>query len=111
MNELSLEKRLEAVEAKIVVIATGLSAILTELSGIEDGVKAEAQKPWDPSQIAWTEAEGNKGPYERSEDVNSHDFKCMVKDLADHKGKLTRGDFFYWLFQSGSVVGRKVRKK
>ena len=65
---------------------------------------------WNPSKIEWKEAEGSKGPYQRSEDVNNIDFKALVKDLASHNGKLTRSSYFYWLFQNGTTVGRKQRK-
>ena len=106
-----LQQRIEALEAKITIIGTGLSAILTELAGVGEAEKVSAQGPWDPTKIVWTRAEGNKGSYERSADVNSHDFKALVKDLSKHDGKLMRGDKFYWLFQNGSTVGRKRRKK
>ena len=111
MSNLGIEKRVEAVEAKITVIATGLSAILTELAGVGEAEKVGTQSPWDPTKIVWNEAEGNKGPYERSEDVNNRDFKLMLKDLGEHEGKLTRGDYFYWTFTNGHVVGRKKRKR
>ena len=111
MSELTLEKRVEALEAKITIIGTGLSTLLTELAGVGEAEKVSAQGPWDPAKIVWTRAEGNKGPYERSEDVNSYDFKALVKDLSAHDSKLTRGDYFFWLFQNGSTVGRKKRKR
>jgi len=64
---------------------------------------------WDPSKIRWEKSEGPKGEYERSEDVNNPEFKAMLKDLAQHNGKLTKDEFFYWVFQNGSTVGRKKR--
>jgi len=74
-------------------------------------VKAERERPsWNPSKIKWENAEGSAGPYERSEDVNNLDFKGMVKDLAERKGKLSHNGMFYWLFQNGTTVGRKKRK-
>jgi len=109
-KSLSVEQRVDALEAKITIIGTGLNAILTELAGVGEAETAEAQAPWNPSLIVWTEAEGPSGKYERSEDLNNRDFKSMIKDLADHNGKLTRGDFFYWLFVNGTTVGRKKRK-
>ena len=70
----------------------------------------ETQKwNWDPNAIKWENAEGFKGEYERSEDVNNSEFKAMLKDLAQHGGKLTRDGHFYWVFKNGSVVGRKKR--
>jgi ribosomal protein L24E len=62
---------------------------------------------WNPDKIQWTQQQGTKGPYEKSEDANNPDFKAMLKDLQEHKGKLQRNRFFYWVFQNGSTVGRK----
>ncbi|MEM4481075.1 MAG: hypothetical protein QXG58_07585 [Candidatus Bathyarchaeia archaeon] len=64
---------------------------------------------WNPEKIRWEPAEGQSGPYERSEDVNNPEFQAMLKDLARHKGKLTRNGWFYWTFKNGSTVGRKKR--
>lgn len=81
-----------------------LKRYVVEVKGLED-------KPsWSASKIKWTQAEGSKGPYERSEDVNSLEFKAMLKDLASHSGKIQRNGYFYWTFQNGSTVGRKKRK-
>jgi hypothetical protein len=64
---------------------------------------------WNPEKIAWARAQGSKGEYERSEDVNSVYFKNLLRDLADHKGSLIRDGLFYWTFKNGSVVGWKKR--
>lgn len=66
---------------------------------------------WNPERIKWMQAEGSSGPYEKSEDVNSLDFKEMLKDLAAHSGKFFRDGYFYWTFQNGATVGRKKRKQ
>jgi hypothetical protein len=65
---------------------------------------------WDPTKIKWTKDVGLKGEYERSDDVNSLDFKAMLKDLGEHQGKLNRDGRFYWTFQNGNVVGRTMPK-
>lgn len=65
---------------------------------------------WNPQAIKWTEAQGSKGPYQRSEDVNNLEFKALLKDLASHNGKLTRDGWFFWTFQNGHTIGRKKRK-
>jgi hypothetical protein len=65
---------------------------------------------WDPGKIKWEKTEGFKGSYERSEDVNSLDFKELLKDLAKHNGKLSRDGWFYWVFKNGATVGRKRRE-
>jgi hypothetical protein len=74
-------------------------------------VKQESKVSYDPEKISWAKAEGTSGPYERSEDVNSLDFKVLLKDLAGHNGKFQHGGFFYWLFKNGSTIGRKPAKK
>jgi hypothetical protein len=65
---------------------------------------------WNPDAIKWEKTEGWKGDYERSEDVNSLDFKELLKDLEGHQGKLSRDRFFYWRFEKSAVVGRKKRQ-
>jgi len=83
---------------------------IDKLFGPSD-VKLKRVWNWKPEAIEWEKAEGFKGEYERSEDVNSLDFKELVKDLASHNGRLTRNDCFYWLFRNGSTVGRKRKVK
>src|SRR4030042_4736227 len=61
---------------------------------------------WDPGQIKWQQAAGEKGPYEFSEDVNSLQFKAMLQDLAEPTGVLSRDGWFYWTFKSGAEDGR-----
>lgn len=92
-------------------LASGLESITMNLRHqISEIVKINGEAPLDPNKIKWEQTEGSSGPYERSEDVNSTDFKAMLKDLAAHQGKLTRDGFFYWTFKNGATVGRKKRK-
>jgi len=53
---------------------------------------------------------GVAGPYERSEDVNSPDFKELLKDVQVHGGRMTVGDYFVWCFKNSSTVGREASK-
>jgi len=78
---------------------------------LEKMVPSETKSSWNPERIKWQQTEGSSGPYERSEDVNSIDFKNMLKELQEHQGKLSRNGYFYWTFQNGSTVGRKKRQK
>ena len=73
--------------------------------------KETAGFTWNPDKIKWVETEGTSGPYERSEDVNSIDFKELIKDLEVHNGKLSRNGFFYWKFAKSPIIGRKKRSK
>lgn len=114
-EKLSVEQRLEALEAKFVIIGTGFNAILTELAGIGEAEKAEKEHPsWDASKIPWVEAEGTKGKYERypaegEKPESTPDYKNILADLKGHGGKLTRDGFFVWLFTDNATVGRKKR--
>jgi hypothetical protein len=101
------EKLIEALSD----LANGLESIAVNLRHqISEIIKINEEAPWDPDKIKWEQTEGSSGPYERSEDVNSLDFKAMLKDLAAHQGKLTRDDYFFWTFKNGATVGRKKRK-
>jgi hypothetical protein len=98
-------------------------ALLEFLDACETGVAAakhlireakignELEETWLPEKICWEKAEGASGPYERSEDFNSLDFKAMLKDLEAHEGKLSRDGYFYWTFKNRATVGRKLRQK
>jgi hypothetical protein len=75
------------------------------------GISEEPAWSWDPTRIKWEQVEGSRGIYERSEDINNPDFKALLKDLAEHQGRLSRDGYFYWAFQNGATVGRKKRKQ
>lgn len=112
-----LKERIVQLEVKIGTLEQGSALIwqCLELQGfIKNGeivkaraVASEKQAKWDPSKIKWEEKEGPKGLYERSEDVENPDFQNMLKDLAAHDGKKSRGGYFYWVFTNRRVVGRK----
>lgn len=99
---------LNAVEAAAVNSKMQIAKLYTSIQ--DNGTEETIGLTWNPEQVKWEVTEGSRGSYERSEDVNSTDFKMMVKDLAEHKGKLTRDKKFYWLFQNGYTVGRKDAK-
>jgi hypothetical protein len=99
-------------EHQIELARASVEALLdTWLKG-ESVTQPQEQKPkWNPNNIKWVEAEGTHGKYERSEDVNSLDFKELMKDLEGHSGKLSRDGFFFWKFEKNAVIGRKLRRK
>jgi hypothetical protein len=101
---LSNEKATDALIAFLDAAETGIAAAKQILK--EKGVAA-----WDPAKIKWTQEEGFKGKYEKSEDVSNVDFKAMLKDLQEHKGTLWHQGYFYWVFTNGVTVGRKKKEK
>jgi hypothetical protein len=73
---------------------------------------AEPEKPrYDMSKIRWEQTQGSSGLYEKSSDVDNVDFNNLLKDVQAHNGKMTVGDYFVWVFQNGSTLGRKLRRK
>jgi hypothetical protein len=73
-------------------------------------VETKHKFSWTPDKIKWEKAQGSKGEFERSLDINNPEFKAMLRDLAEHKGRLMRDGWFYWIFKNGSTVGRKKRE-
>jgi len=106
-----MNEKKEGLAEIMVDFATALESACVNLKRYAtDFVNAEEKPLWDPDKIKWTEAEGQNGKYERSEDVNSGDFKNLLKDLAAHGGRLNRLGYFYWSFSKSAVVGRKKKE-
>jgi|GEM_PF-2179978 len=100
-------------------------ALLEFLNACEAGIAAakqrikEAKLPEpskrDPSKIPWRKAEGSRGSYERypAKDEKAEtlpDYLALLSDLKAHGNKLTRNDFFIWLFDDLATIGRKPKK-
>lgn len=62
---------------------------------------------WDPTKINWQNKDGPKGPFQLSEDVGNTQYSNLLADMIDHKGRLNREGFFYWVFGNNVAVGRK----
>lgn len=90
-----------AVEAACVKLRTQVNKIW----GTED------KHTWNPEKIKWSQEQGTKGPFQKSEDMDSLDFKNLIKDLNAHGGKLYQDGWFMWLYQNGATVGRKLKGK
>jgi hypothetical protein len=107
---MSIEQRMEACEARIQAIMAGLNQILTDNARIDNAEK-EQKDAIDLSGIRFVETNGPRGIYERSEDIDNLEFKKLVKTLAEHNKKMIIDNYFVWLFENGSTVGRKKRSK
>lgn len=113
-----LKERILELEVKVGTLSQG-SALIWQCLEIQGFIKngeivasaasggIQFHARWDPSKVKWEKREGPKGMYERSEDVDNPDFQNMLKDLAAHDGKKSRGGYFYWVFTNRRVVGRK----
>jgi hypothetical protein len=78
---------------------------------VPENIMNDRSPKWNPEGMKWVDVQGEKGPYQKCEDVDNLDFKGMLKDLTTHKGKLYRNGLFYWTFPNGATVGRKQVKK
>lgn len=94
-----------------------LTALTDFLNAVEAGIMAARQTikaikvDLDLESIEWTQAQGSKGPYERSEDIENPNFQALLKKLEAHGDKLTQNGFFLWKFNGDvSIIGRKKRK-
>lgn len=81
---------------------------------LEQMAPKEEKYSWNPNNITFQKAEGSRGVYEKAmaegQSQNS-DFVALVEDLKKHDGKLSRHDWFYWLFdRPPTTVGRKKRR-
>jgi len=106
---LSNDKATDALIAFLDAAEAGIAAAKHILK--EKGVATTPRVIWDPAKIKWTEEEGFKGKYEKSEDVNNLEFKALLKDLQEHKRTMWHQGYFYWLFTNGATVGRKKKEK
>ncbi|MGB9841279.1 MAG: hypothetical protein ACPLKZ_00985 [Candidatus Bathyarchaeales archaeon] len=89
----------------------GYEAAITRMKQqISKLVEIKNSQNWNPAKIKWEKAQGAKGEFEKSEDMDNSDFKALIKDLAAHDGKLSRDGYFYWLYRNGATVGRKKKE-
>jgi len=90
-------KRLKEQIAKLVGVYEEIKKEKAEGQDVKADVKAEVKRvwSWNPDKISWAKAQGAKGLFEKSEDVNNPEFKAMLRDLANHNGKLMRDGYFY----------------
>jgi len=92
------------------IVRNGLQGIVSE---IDERLNKKAQvvaqvvnKTYDTTKVAWNPANGKNGPYEKA--TAGVDYPALKADLEAHGGRMRTGGFFYWIFQDGSAIGRKV---
>ena len=74
--------------------------------------KGSTKLPFDASKIAWQKRTGSKGEFELSEDFDNLEHKALLKFLNEHAGGCINSEgYFYWVYKSGSKIGRKKRQK
>ncbi|MGD0330879.1 MAG: hypothetical protein ABSB40_10680 [Nitrososphaeria archaeon] len=77
--------------------------ICSEIKGNKISEKVECNK--------WVQTEGKNGLYEKLEKNDSIEYQNLLKDLENHKGKIVKEGFFYWIFDSDNkTIGRKPKR-
>lgn len=77
--------------------------------------KTKTVESYNPENIKWNKAEGNRGPFQAYpkrgvEPEKTADYLNLLADLKQHDGKLTKDGFYYWLFLNNITIGRKKSK-
>lgn len=78
-------------------------------------IEGRKSQDWIPENIKWIQTPGTRGPYERYPAEGKKievtvDYKNLLLDLKEHRGKLTRNGYFYWVFSDAATIGRKTTK-
>ena len=117
----------EKLREDLEIMLNGFEAAITQFRKSQ-GMKVEPQQahenlPFNIEVIKWTEIQAPdnpKGPYQKSDDVNSADFKALHKHIIEQKTATGKPAIFiksgastgtYWLFQNGATIGRRLAKK
>lgn len=108
MSEQALTDLVVAIRDQSQTLVTVCEGILRVLEP-EGSQGTKEKKSYDIEKIGWVSKQGDKGPFEQSDDVSNINHKELLKDLSAHKGKMTIGQYFVWIFQNGSTIGRKKR--
>ena len=88
----------------------GLKMIADAVDDILQTLAPPSIHKYDIEKVKWVDAEGPNGKYQRSSDVNSIDFKELLKDLVLHDDKMTIGQYFVWKFEDDAKIGRKPKR-
>ena len=97
---------LNGVEASIVKMRVQVEKLVGEAK-----VKGSTKLPFDASKIQWQDKENEKGKFQVSEDFDNPEHKALLKFLNEHAGGCINSEgYFYWVYKSGSKIGRKKRK-
>ena len=97
---------LNAQESSIVKMRMQVEKLVGEAK-----VKGSTKLPFDASKITWQKRTGSKGEFELSEDFDNPEHKALLKFLNEHAGGCINSEgYFYWVYKSGSKIGRKKRK-
>ena len=67
----------------------------------------QTETAYDMNKIKWEPKTGQKGPFEKTDDYNSLDYKALLRDLQSHTGKMRKNGYFLWIFQNGATIGKK----
>jgi len=102
------ETALEAFTEFLAAVDAGVCAARETIKKAK-GISIGKSGTWHPNGVEWQNANGQKGPYQKSVDYENPQHQTMLQDLLDHDGKLRRENYFYWVFSDNKTIGRKQK--
>lgn len=103
-------------EAGITQLRMQINKLLGESKPAEPP-KDRTKLPYDVSKIYWQDRENEKGKFQVSEDYDNIEHKNLLKFLGEHAGGCIQSkdregrNWFYWIYTSGSKIGRRLKAK
>jgi hypothetical protein len=107
MNEEKLCEIINDYADGLEALAIKLKREVAELAKRKDQPKQKTDSPADTEEIYYERQTGQKGEFEKSEDVNNPRFQALKQTLQSHSGKMSADGYFIWLYPDGKVIGRK----
>lgn len=66
--------------------------------------------PPDLTTVAWKQALGRRGPYERAVDDGSLAFQRLLSRLQRAGGSFDSDGYYVWVFPNGRTIGRRAKR-
>ena len=108
-----LAERVQKLEAKYIALETSQKEYEGKIEAITEVVMKHETPDTAPQQsetrnnINWKNGEGNRGPYQW---ISTDEDRVLAANLRDHQGRMTLGDYYYWLGKYGDRIFRRQNK-
>lgn len=98
------KRKIAPLQIETLVLICDFPIMILESSEIlvEDNGSRNFQK-YDINKIKWVK----EGDYEKALEQDSYDFRALINDLEDHKGRLQRDGYEIWKLPTQNTITRK----
>lgn len=112
MNEENRTLALEALTDFLNACEAGIEAARQTIKKVKRLDEPSEKSTVNVASIKWLPAEGPRGVYEKSIDLQNPEFQALLAQLTEHHGFMDIGGMYYWSFSGSSTgIGRKPRQK